>query len=115
MIFRSGESRVGVHVVQVPQEAVALESLLEPHSLCKITQVQILGSGPQLVVEVLEVVGPDLCEPGGVDGNGVHLVGDAARYGVRRRLSVVGWFNSILTPEIEVQGISDNMPPSKGW
>ena len=39
-------------------------------------------------MELLVLVRPDLGEPGGVDGDGVHLVGDAARYGVRRSLPV---------------------------
>ena len=53
------------------------------------------------VVELLVLVRPDLGEPAGVDGDGVHLVGDASRYGVRRCLPVEGG-STVFTSEIEL-------------
>ena len=125
VICRGREAGVGVDVVQVPLEAVALQSLPQPLSLRQISKVKTLGGGFQPVqlkvatvalllqiiasfhktillvatvtiehglpvIKLLVLVHPDLGEPAGVDGDGVHPVGDAARDGVRRGLPVEG-------------------------
>ena len=49
MIRRGREAGIGVHVVQIPLETVALESLLESLSRRQISQLQILCGGLESV------------------------------------------------------------------
>ena len=84
MIVLVGESRVRIDVVQVPLEAVALETLLEQTPLLQIADIQALDGGVHVAEEAVVAVQPDPGEPGRVDRNRVQLGVDPAGDGMGR-------------------------------